>query len=147
MNEIQIKVTGGKAVILILILVTIAGFQYFRLQTTVEGKAKEAVQIELLAEYAGKSNVLLKEARQQDVTLERVSEVLEQVQNLQKIEITSIKGRKSGKDVIVRVKFTIDGRSLTDGANIRYYVMKKDVMGKWQVKRRTSALWYYAALW
>ncbi len=143
MNETRINVTGGKAVIAIAVLIIIAGIQFIRLQTMVDDTAKDALRVRLYMEHSGESSELIEQAKQEGPTSESFERLLKQIQHLDTIAITSLKARKSGKDVVVRVEFTIDGKS----QKTKYFIMEPSLIGQREVKQETSALWYYATFW
>ena len=143
MSETRINVTGGKALIAIAVLIIIAGIQFVRLQTMVDDTAKDALRIRLYMEYGGTSSKLIEQAKQEGPQSESVEQLLKHTQDLDTIAITSFKARKSGKDVVVRVEFTIDGNP----QKTRYFIMEPSLIGQRKVKRETSVLWYYATFW
>lgn len=90
---------------------------------------------------------MLDAAKKSGDTKETVNKILAQTNDTRKITITSLKARISGSDIIVRVEYTFETKSSSDGNNIRYFVMENQTVGKWRIKQETSALWYYATLW
>ena len=143
MSDTRIKLTGGKAALVIAVLIVVAGIQFVRLQTTLDEKAKDAIRFQIYLNYAGESSELIEQAKKEELSAESVEKLLKHVKILDTIAITALKARKSGKDVVVRAEFTIDGKL----QKTRYFLMKPSFIGQWTVKRETSALSYYATFW
>ena len=143
MSDTRINLTGGKAALVIAVLILIAVIQFTRLQMPVDEESKDAVRILLSMEYAGESGEWDERAEPGAPTSESFEKPVRNRQGPDNVSITSFKARKSGKDVIVRVEFAIDGKA----KEIRYFHMQSFPAGQRKIKGETSALSYYATFW
>ncbi|MBI4028054.1 MAG: hypothetical protein HY360_23930 [Verrucomicrobia bacterium] len=150
----EIKIKGWKAVAVLLLLSGVGGFQYYKLQTTLDAKAAGVIKAHLESEYSGEMSQMLDQARQAKTPL-NAEAIMKAAEKLQRIKISSISARAGRRnvdhgnhdEVIVRVEYTIDGKPPPDGKSPRYFVMEERLLGEWRLNWETSAFNYYSKLW
>jgi len=148
MSEVNFELRGWKALIVIPIILGLLVFQHFRLKANLDEKAREPIKQHLLSTYSGQLGHDLSKIDPEKVTTVQGQQILEKARKLQKIEITSLKAKRKGsKKFIVRAEYTLDGKLAPDGKNVRYFLVKKGLIGDWRVEYETSGISYHLTLW
>lgn len=142
----QIKLTGWKAVIVLVIVGTVVGFRMLSQSRTLETEAVAAIKTELAADYARQLLPELQEAAQ--TPNESAGEIDQLVMNVsaENIDIVSISARGRGEDVVVQVEIEVDGRNPPDGKRTRYYRMRHSTGIGWTVRHEVGKWSYYLKL-
>jgi hypothetical protein len=132
----QIRLTGVKAVVVILAL---AGFGVFRLvsaRSALDTQGTEELSMWLRAEYASRYLSNLDAAT---ITPEEVESLLA----LDRITFSSIRGNGTPSDMVVRVEIEVDGQPPPDGRSVRYWRMEHSMLTGWRMQREANVLLYY----
>lgn len=138
------KLTGWKAVVLLVMIGAFLGFRFFTKASTLDTEGREVLVTWLQAEYARAALASLPQDGSADpAELEALgAELLEE----QQVELTQIRARGVGDTVLVRVTVAVAGRPPVDGRPKRYYMMSHSMLTGWRVLRETTALRYYLQL-
>lgn len=134
MSQVQIKLTGAKAVVAILLVAAFMGYRFFSATSTIETDAAEELKFSLWGQYA--SQLL---AEKPEPTAETARRALA----LDNIQFSEINGRGTPGDMVVRVHIVVDGSPPPDGRSVRYFRMEYSQLTKWRYVRETTALAYH----
>ena len=134
MSEITFKVTGFKAVLLLLVLIGFFGFRFLSARSSIETDAAEELVTWLRAEYTSRYLADLPEPDE-----ETAAEILA----LTDIEFSEITGRGALDDMVVRVRIRVDGSAPQYGNEIRYFRMDYSVVLGWSYQHEVSKWSYY----
>ncbi|MFA5138282.1 MAG: hypothetical protein WC728_03535 [Elusimicrobiota bacterium] len=149
-EEVQVNLTGWKAVAAIAVLFAVGGFQMIRPGVGfMGGGPKDVVKRWLADKYdtgrfetalAGASADMSEEAAQKLLAAAR------EEMAMSKVEITGMSARRRGDDeYIVRVEFLVAGKPPPDGKSVRYLLVRKHDVTGWEVRFEDSAFSYYSA--
>ena len=130
MSQVQIKLTGAKAVVAILLVTAFMGYRFFSAMSTIEVAAAEVLKFSLWGEYASRLM-----AEKPEPTEETVRRALA----LDNIQFPEINGRGTPGDMVVRVRIVVDGSPPPDGRSVRYFRMEYSQLTKWRYVRETTA--------
>ena len=100
MSRIQVKLTGAKAVVAILLVAAFMGYRYLNATSTIESDAAEELKFWLQGQYASR---LMAESPQP------TEETARRALALDNIQFSEINGRGTPSDMIVRVRILVDG--------------------------------------
>ncbi len=144
MNDIQINLTGWKAVVAIALFLIFVWFRYQTIQSSAEVEAVEQIKMYLVAEY---SQVAMNELAKYNIDEDR-DEYEEAAQNLvERTRVTFASVSAMGvSEPVVRVEVLVNGEPPTVGEPVRYYRMNYSSITGWSVKWESSAFSYYTAL-
>ncbi len=134
MSQVQIKLTGAKAVVAILLVAAFMGYRFFSAMSTIETAAEEVLKFSLWGEYASRLM-----AEKPEPTEETVQRALA----LDNIQFPEINGRGTPGDMVVRVRIVVDGSPPPDGRSVRYFRMEYSQLTKWRYVRETTAFAYH----
>ena len=133
MSQIQIKLTGAKALVAILLVAAFLGFRFFSATSTIESDAAEELRFWLKGQYASR---LMAE------NPEPTEETARRALALDNIQFLEINGRGTPGDMVVRVSILVDGSPPPDGRTVRYFRMEHSQLTKWRLVRETIGLAY-----
>ena len=133
MSRIQVKLTGAKAVVAILLVAAFMGYRYLNATSTIESDAAEELKFWLQAQYASR---LMAESP------EPTEETARRALALDNIQFSEINGRGTPSDMIVRVRILVNGSPPPDGRPVRYFRMEYSQLTKWKLVRETTGLAY-----
>ncbi len=134
MSRIQIKLTGVKAVVAILLVAAFMGYRFFSAASTIETDAAAELKFSLWGQYASRLM-----AEKPEPTEETVRRALA----LDNIQFPEINGRGTPGDMVVRVRISVDGSPPPDGRSVRYFRMEYSQLTKWRYVRETTGFAYY----
>ncbi len=134
MSRIQIKLTGVKAVVAILLVAAFMGYRFFSAASTIETDAAAELKFSLWGQYASRLM-----AEKPEPTEETVRRALA----LDNIQFPEINGRGTPGDMVVRVRILVDGSPPPDGRLVRYFRMEYSQLTKWRYVRETTGFAYY----
>ncbi len=134
MGQVQIKLTGAKAVVAILLVVAFMGYRFFNATSTIETDAAAELKFSLWGQYASRLM-----AEKPEPTEETVRRALA----LDNIQFPEINGRGTPGDMVVRVRILVDGSPPPDGRSVRYFRMEYSLLTKWRYARETTRFAYY----
>lgn len=134
MRQVQIKLTGAKAVVAILLVTAFMGYRFFSAMSTIEIAAAEVLKFSLWGEYASR---LMAERP------EPTEETARRALALDNIQFPEINGRGTPSDMVVRVRIVVDGSPPPDGRSVRYFRMEYSQLTKWRYVRETTAFAYH----
>jgi hypothetical protein len=133
-----VKLTGWKAVAVLLVLAAWVGFHYYERQVTLDTAGRDAVRDWVVLASQRGSLASRGAAGQLDsaaaVELMRRSEV----------EIRSMRARGLGDNVVVRVELAVHGGPPPDGRAVRYFRLLHSTLTGWRVVGESKAIAYYA---
>lgn len=144
--EMKIKLTGWKAVALILIVLAVLGWRFTASRKTLGTEAAGVVRHWLIAEYARKNLAGWTEEEKNFDNVEKSGEKAQALLAATRVKILSIKARGSGEDVVVKVKVEVDGKTPPDGESVRYFRMSHSPLIGWQMERSTGSWAWYLKL-
>ncbi len=134
MSQVQIKLTGAKAVVAILLVAAFMGYRFFSAMSTIETAAAEELKFSLWGEYA--SRLMAEKPQPTEETARRALA-------LDNIEFPEINGRGTPGDMIVRVRISVNGSPPPDGRSVRYFRMEYSQLTRWRYVRATTAFAYH----
>ncbi len=134
MGQVQIKLTGAKAIVAILLVAAFMGYRFFSATSTIETDAAEKIKFSLWGEYA--SRLMAEKPPPTEETARRALA-------LENIEFPEINGRGTPGDMIVRVRISVNGSPPPDGRSVRYFRMEYSQLTKWRYVRETTAFAYH----
>jgi hypothetical protein len=142
----QIKLTGWKAVAVIVVIAAVIGFRMLTQSRTLQTEAVAAVKTELAADYARQLLPELQEATQApDADSDGIERMVGTI-SVDNIEIVSISARGRGDDVVVRVEIEVQGQDPPDGERTRYFEMRHSSLTGWSVRHEVGKWSYYLTL-
>ncbi len=133
MSQIQIKLTGVKAVVAILLVAVFVGYRFLNAASTIESDAADELKFWLRGEYA--SQLMAENPEPTEETARRALA-------LGNIQFLEINGRGTPGDMIVRVSILVDGSPPPGGRTVRYFRMEYSQLTKWKLVRETTGLAY-----
>ena len=133
MSQVQIKLTGAKAVVAMLLVVAFMGYRFFNATSTIETDAAEELKFWLWGQYA--SRLMAENPQPTEETARRALA-------LDNIRFSEINGRGTPGDMIVRVRILVNGSPPPDGRAVRYYRMEHSQLTKWRLLRETTGFAY-----
>ena len=142
MSEIKIKLTGWKAVLVLVAVAGFLGYRYHTLHTTVATEAADELRFWLAAEYMAAGLPALEQAVESGDAV--AAEI--QAQDIlarERIEFTELSARGSPEDVVVRAEILVDGRAPPVGGPVRYFRMEHSMVTGWRMQREVHAISYY----
>lgn len=134
MSQVQIKLTGAKAVVVILLVAAFMGYRFFSAMSTIETAAEEVLKFSLWGEYA--SRLMAEKPEPTEETARRALA-------LDNIQFPEINGRGTPGDMVVRVRIVVDGSPPPNGRSVRYFRMEYSQLTKWRYVRETTAFAYH----
>ncbi len=134
MSQVQIKLTGAKAVVAILLVTAFIGYRFFSATSTIETDAAAELKFSLWGQYASR---LMAE------NPEPTEETARRALALDNIQFPEINGRGTPGDMVVRVRVLVDGSPPPDGRSVRYFRMEYSQLTKWRYVRETTAFAYH----
>jgi anti-sigma-K factor RskA len=145
MGEIKIRVTGWKAIVVLLLAAAFVGYRYRAVQTTLETGAADELRFWLAAEYMAQGLPALEDAVERGDAAAAEEQAREIVAR-DRIEFTDMSARGAPDDLAVRVRIRVDGRPPPDGREVRYFRMQHSTVTGWRMRRETTKLGYYLTL-
>ncbi len=142
MSEIKIKLTGWKAVLVIVAVAGFLGYRYYTLHTTVATEAADELRFWLAAEYMAAGLPALEQAVESgDAVAAEIQ--AQEILARERIEFTELSARGSPEDVVVRAEILVDGRAPPVGGPVRYFRMEHSMVTGWRMQREVHAISYY----
>lgn len=145
MSEVKIRVTGWKAILVLVIAAAFVGYRYYAVQTTLETGGADELRFWLAAEYMAQGLPALEEAVERGDAVAAEEQAREIVAR-DRIEFTEMSARGAPDDLAVRVRIRVDGRVPPDGRQVRYFRMRHSTVTGWRMRRETTKLGYYLTL-
>ncbi|HHE65655.1 MAG TPA: hypothetical protein ENL09_06495 [Bacteroidetes bacterium] len=146
MQQILGRFKHWKPILFLIIIIVWGIYHYTATERPLGDDARQLVRAWISSEYLSKAmsgqEKSIKEMS--DGELEEYGRTLLQLQN---VEITSLKARGRGGDVIARAKFLVNGGTPPDSKSVRYFKMKYSPVTGWRMERETSAISYYRKIW
>ncbi len=142
MSEIKIKLTGWKAVLVLVAVAGFLGYRYYALHTTVATEAADELRFWLAAEYMAAGLPALEQAVESgDAVAAEIQ--AQEILARERIEFTELSARGSPEDVVVRAEILVDGRAPPVGEPVRYFRMEHSMVTGWRMQREVHAISYY----
>ncbi|MGK7345714.1 MAG: hypothetical protein ACNS63_07880 [Candidatus Nitrospinota bacterium M3_3B_026] len=141
----EMNLTGWKAVVALLVVAAVGGFNFFAMEEDLHGEVAEKIEFELMPEYHGPDIAALKGAV--DSGDKEAAAALSKAITGREIEFKSISKRGWGENVIVRVEVLVDGQTPYVGEPVRYFKFRYSPVFGWRYKYETWWLSYYLKLW
>lgn len=141
----NIKLTGVNALIVIVAIVAIGGYQVVLGRGALDSEVTEKIKMELMPEYLGphiENARRALEAGDMDEVTASTDEILGK-----RLEFKSLSARGSGDNVIVRAEVLINGRPPEDGKAVRYFKFRYSHIAGWRLLYETWWPSYYLKLW
>jgi anti-sigma-K factor RskA len=145
MSEVKIRVTGWKAIVVLLVVAAFVGYRYYAVQTTLETAGADELRFWLSAEYMAQGLPGLEEAVESGDAVAAEEQARELVAR-DRVEFTEMGARGAPDDLVVRVRIRVDGRTPPDGREVRYFRMRHSTVTGWRMRAETTKLGYYLAL-
>ena len=134
MSQAQIKLTGAKALVVIVAILGFGIFRFTSARSSIETDAADRLHFWLQAEY---SRRYMAEHSEVDEAMAK------RLLALDRLEFTEISGRGRPDDMVVRVRIAIDGSSPPFGKEVRYFRMEHSMVTGWMLERETWGILYY----
>jgi hypothetical protein len=146
-NGSSIKITGWKAIPVLVVILLIGGYRYYAMRASLDTEAKQLIRERILTDSMRNWVGELEERDPASMTPEEAARNVDGFLRLKKIDIVSMEARGRGDRVVVRVEITVDGKPPPDGRNVRYFRMRHSMLTGWRIKRETTALSYHLTFW
>jgi hypothetical protein len=142
MTEIKFRVTGWKAVIVLIAVAAFLGWRYSALQTSLATEAADELRFWLAAEYIAQGLPALQDAldRGDDAAAELQAQ---EIVARDRIEFPQLSARGSSEDVVVRAEILVDGKAPPDDRSVRYFRMEHSMVTGWRMRWEVHAISYY----
>jgi hypothetical protein len=146
MAEYNIQVRGWWVLVGILAVLGFSGATIALQVRSVDDEMRDAVRVELLNEYSGRSQKdvarILEQARE-GLPIDPLPPMVQR-----DVQFTSIaaRGRMGGPVTLVRAELTVDGGPPPDGVSIRYFRISRKFTGGWMVVGKSDSYSYFMAL-
>jgi hypothetical protein len=141
----KIKLTGWKAVI---VVVAVIGFVIFKLNVqtkALQTEGVEEVKRRLLLESARAALPDMRKALENPAENTGYLEKMAKDLQLENFEIVSVTRHGVGERIVARVEVRYKGESVSEGMGVRYFRMKYSTVTGWRVVHETTKLNYYLA--
>ena len=141
----KIKLTGWKAVI---VIVAVIGFVIFKLNVqtkALQTEGVEEVKRWLLLESARAALPDMRKALENPAENTGYLEKMAKDLQLENFEIVSVTRHGVGERIVARVEVRYKGESVSEGMGVRYFRMKYSTVTGWRVIHETTKLNYYLA--
>ena len=142
MSTKTIKLTGWKALIVIVAIGAFAAIKYSAGRETLPTEGADELKLWISAEYVRAGLPALEEAIESG-NREAVEAQTQDVLAGNRIVFRSIKARGSSSDMVVRVEIAVDGGPPPVGDAVRYFAMEYSMITGWRMHHETTALAYY----
>ncbi len=142
MSEIKVRLTGWKAIAVIVAVAGFVGYRYYSLQTTLATEAAEELKFWLVSEYMASGLPALRQAVESSDP-GAATALAQEILDRGRVEFTEISARGSSDDLVVRVEILVDGGAPPDGRRVRYFRMSHSLVTGWRMRRETNVLGYY----
>jgi len=142
MTDIKIRVTGWKAIAVLVIVAAFVGFRYNAMRSTVATEAADELRFWLAAEYMSMGLPALEQAIESGDAAAAELQAREIVAR-DRIEFPSLTARGAPDDVVVRAEILVDGDTPPDGQSVRYFLMEHSTVTGWRMRREVTAVSYY----
>ena len=136
MSTVTFRLTGWKAVALVVALVAFAAFRFTRARSAMDGQGREALESWIVGE--------LQRPLLADTTL-TLAEKGEAVLRVSSVTLRRLDARGPLNDVMVRVELEPNPAFPPDFALLRYYRMRYSSLTGWSYKGPGSALSFWLA--
>ena len=141
--EKTFKFTGPKAVVALVVIAMVVGFQYFSRKQSLQTQAVDAIKTHLVADYTRYHLPELQRATTGGTVGDtRIEEIAEQL-NTENIDIASISARGRDGKCVARVEIRVAGSEPPDGKPVRYFKMSHSTFTGWRVRGEVAAWNYY----
>ena len=142
MSEIKIRVTGWKAIAVLVLAAAFVGYRYNAMRSTVATEAADELRFWLAAEYVAMGLPALEQALESGDSIAAELQAREIVAR-DRIEFPSLTARGEPDDVVLRAEILVDGRTPPDGESVRYFQMRHSTVTGWRMRREVTAVSYY----
>ncbi len=143
MPQARVKLSGRSAIVVVVLVVAFAVFQYATMKSTLSTGATDELKTWLAARYASAKLNEINRTNGGVPTPEQTAELLRTSQ----VEIASISSHGRGDNIVVRAEIRVAGGPPPDGKSVRYYRMTHSMATGWHLKGETSKWSYYLKLW
>ena len=142
MSEIKFKLTGWRAIVVLLGVLAFLVYRYNALHTTVATGAAEELRFWLAAEYIAAGLPALEQAVESaDPAAAELQ--AQDVLARERIEFTELSARGTPDDVVIRAEISVDGHAPPVGDPVRYFRMKHSMVTGWRMQHEVHAISYY----
>ncbi len=141
--ETTFKLTGPKALVALVVIVAIMGFQFFLPRHTLPTQGIDAVKTYLVAGFERHDLPELQRATMDGTLSETRADQIVAELTPKNIEIVSINAHGHGGRCVARVEIRVAGSEPPDGEPVRYLKMSHSALTGWRVLGETSRWNYY----
>lgn len=145
MPNVNIKLTGWKAVVVIVVVAVVAALRLGAGRASLPTDGADALRVWLHAEYVREGLPALEAAIEANDAAAAETQAQEILAS-DRIVFRSLKARGSTSEVLVRVEIQVDGGEPPVGNSVRYFVMEHSMITGWRMVYETSAISYYLKL-
>lgn len=149
MPELELNFSGWKAVVVIVIVLLVIGVRFITFKDQKDNKALvKEIELELTTEYFPDDVAKLRAAVDSGDE-DEISDVAESITttklNIEAVQISRpLFDFSSSKDVIVKVKYSLNDATGTRKAGTNYYRFENGlIVNSWRYKGKSSVVFYY----
>lgn len=142
MTKPEIKITGWKAVVVLLIIVAFAAYRFQAARATLPTDGSDELKLWLTSEYISEGLPALEQAIEANDSA-AVSEAANEVLSRDRVTFRKIAARGLLDDIVVRVEIQVDGGAPPVGDRVRYFRMHFSTITGWIMDYETTVVAYY----
>jgi hypothetical protein len=145
--EYRQQLKGWQAVIAVVVILGIVGYQCARRIQTVDDAARFAIGVSLTREYQGRGlKEQVQEYLKQRASGGAPSEPPRSDAPIPMVELVSVKAHGSNDVMVAKVEVTVNGGPPLDGRSVRYLDLMRSIDGRWLVVADSDAYHYMSSL-
>jgi hypothetical protein len=141
MQLAAIKLTGWKALAVVVLLAGYLGFRYSNRRVTLATAGRDAVRSWIVMEFQRTALGSPRIAPQLD------SATAAELLRRSDVEVRSITARGLSDNVVARVEIAVHGATPPDGRSVRYLRLVHSALTGWRVIGESTAMSYYTWRW
>ncbi len=142
MTKPEIKITGWKAVVVLLIIVAFAAYRFQAARATLPTDGADELKLWLSSEYIAEGLPAPEQAIESNDSA-AVSNMANEVLSRDRVTFRKIAARGLMDDIVVRVDIQVDGGAPPVGSRVRYFRMHYSTITGWIMDYETTVIAYY----
>jgi hypothetical protein len=142
MTKPEIRITGWKAVVVLLIILAFAAYRFQAARATLPTDGADELKLWLSSEYISEGLPALEQAIAANDSAS-VNDMTNEILSRDRVTFRKIDARGAFEDIVVRVDIQVDGGAPPVGSPVRYFRMRYSTITGWMMDYETTAIAYY----
>lgn len=142
MTKPEIKITGWKALVVLLAIVAFAVYRFQSARAALPTDGADELKLWLTSEYISEGLPALEQAIEANDSA-AVSDAVNQVLSRDRLTFRKIDARGLLDDMVVRVDILVDGGTPPVGSRVRYFRMHYSTITGWVMDHETTSVAYF----